>query len=107
MILEWSAALAFAANAACGEPPATRAIAVPAPCACQPAPLTAPAGGWWRVPNRPIAEDGGTDWEPRIRDQRFAPATAPLPGSFSGQRETLPVLPPYRSGYFRVFRGGR
>lgn len=45
---------------------------------------------------------GDTRYEPTVRDTRFIPQITTLPGADSGIRETLPVTPPRRHGYFML-----
>ena len=86
-------ALVLGAGTAAAEAPAAGNVAKP-------------PGGWWRIGNRPIFCQEGYRFEPRVRDLRYAPGAATLPGGGMGQREALPVLPAYRDGYFRL-PGGR
>lgn len=43
-----------------------------------------------------------TRYEPRVRDTRFIPQITTLPGNDSGIRETLPITPPRKYGYFML-----
>ncbi|HVJ83338.1 MAG TPA: hypothetical protein VNC50_19895 [Planctomycetia bacterium] len=57
----------------------------------------------WRVDGRPVMADDLYRYEPRVRDARFSPVSSTLPGSGLGAPDTIPVLPLYRNGYFRLF----
>lgn len=45
---------------------------------------------------------GDTRHEPTVRDTRFIPQINTLPGNDSGIRETLPITPPRRHGFFML-----
>ena len=90
--------LSLQVGTAFADPPT---VAPGPPVAVVPASARSP----WLVGGRPICLEDGYRYEPRVRDFRHTPPSMQLPGNAAGQRETLPVLPPYRGGYFRLFQG--